>query len=273
MRIPLPAGFDRGLVNSWVAETNGRNALLSDTIQQRLTAYPLALPGSRPVDVNDFDGSFAVKGTSLVATVESGEVHTNTTWWQNTLLAVGTSALGVVVRLTCLLGMIAMLGPAGVLAKTTCAVLGGFVATFVYKMMLTKINNRPLNSEEWFEVLSVALANAWAGNGLWEGVAGPWVERHGVEVMTRLANSLKALGRAAVARWPWLGTAANWVGDVINNWAPRFPGAVRSAVGNTRPVAGARRAAVGGTDTTTGARRAAVGGTDTTTGARRVAVR
>lgn len=225
-----------------MAEANRRNPQLSDTIQEHLDAFPLDLPGGAPDRVNDFDGSFALTDKGLKATIKSGELLTNATWWQSTLLAVAFYGLGLTIRTACMLGVIAATGPAGVLAKTACVSVAGFLGAFLFRLVSFIIDGKKLDVNAWFDILCVALAGALVGSGAWEGVVGPWVTNSGEAFMTRVGNWLTELGGAVAGRWAQFGAAATRAGEAIRAWAAEFPGALRNAVNRLPGGAGVNAA-------------------------------
>ncbi|CAI7977328.1 conserved membrane hypothetical protein [Frankia sp. Hr75.2] len=236
---PLPEGFDRGQAKSWVADANGRNPQLSDTIQEHLNAYPLDLPGGTP-QVHDFDGSFSLTDKGLKLTFTSGEALTRPTWWQSTLLAAGFYALGLAFRTACMLGVIASTGGvASVLAKTACASVAGFLGAFLFRLVSFKLDGKKLDADAWGDILCVALAGALVSSGAWEGLVGPWVANSGQAFMNRVGTWLTQLGGAIARGWGQAGEAATAVGEAIRDWAAEFPAALRNAVDRLTGVTGA----------------------------------
>ncbi|MEW9532008.1 FG-GAP-like repeat-containing protein [Microbispora sp. NPDC049125] len=230
----IPRGYDRAELEAVVAEYNGRNDLLSDTIKEEFDGHRGDFPQIQADDWVDFDGEFTVTSTGLSVTVESDEVRTNITWTK-ILIGVAAFSIGMVLRVTCLLTLNSM----GLLAvsKPVCGFIWGFIGTVLYNLISDYVDGVPL---DWPHIQDAVAIGVVGGifTAAWELGIGNYFNTRTwgelgtdvVDLLNQAANKIQGWWGALAGKMRqfggWLNGKFSSLADAIRNYA-RDKGLIR----------------------------------------------
>ncbi|NAS25745.1 hypothetical protein GT755_29200 [Herbidospora sp. NEAU-GS84] len=224
--ITLPSGFDRADTQAYVAELNGRNDLLSDTIRQELTRHPLE--GAPNRNWGDFDGQLTVTGTGISLTIESDQVRTNGSWWSDALIALAALAAALVIRAGCMLAMNST-GVGLVISKPACAGLAAALGTF-FMQAIWMYRDGALGDKDRLRRAACLAAAAAIVAAAWEAGIGDYVNprtlgQFGADVKAVLDSAATAIR----GWWSSLATAMTDAGTWISSQMGALGRGIRDA--------------------------------------------
>ncbi|GAA4197815.1 FG-GAP-like repeat-containing protein [Microbispora amethystogenes] len=215
----LPEEYARTEIGEWIAEMNGRNDLLSDTIREEMQAIPGGIPGGLD-DWVDFDGTLALRGATLTVTVESDEVLTNLDWWQTLLIDIAATAIYLVIRVICTAALLPESGPLAPLANAGCSALASFFGTFSRGAIKNAVEENP-DPNRWSNLLIDSFVDAAKG-AMWDGVLGPVTNQFGAKMFSWVARKLVEVG-GKIKAWWWAGNLGLTMESVAGNVTSHTP--------------------------------------------------
>ncbi|GAB1821963.1 hypothetical protein HerbRD11066_51270 [Herbidospora sp. RD11066] len=211
------SGYSTAQMQQIIAETQGRNARISDTIRQDFENNPNGLPGGGFDDWTPFTGQLGVTSTGISLTVTGGAPLTNASWWAEVLAAVAGMLTGLVLRAVCIGFM-----PA---AAVLCVSIGGFFGGLVRGMIQQAFDGTLRDGNAWAKTFIGAIAMA-AGGAAWEAGINTWAKEVLPGHIAALGRGLKKLGEQLAGGWAAFRDACGAAADFLGELASRIPEAV-----------------------------------------------
>ncbi|WP_440106119.1 FG-GAP-like repeat-containing protein [Streptosporangium sp. H16] len=206
----LPEGFERTQIHDWVADMNGANELLSDSFKEELMRNKGSIPVGFMDNWVDFDGTIAVRGSTLTITAETDEPPPEpapspppgVSPWAAFLIGLATVGIYLTIRITCSLFFLPESGPLAPLANAACSGLATFFANFARGAIVQTIAPSP-DPNAWWNLLIWSFVLG-ASSALWDGYFGPRLNLDHGSSFTSLARGVRDFGRQ-VKTWWWGG--------------------------------------------------------------------
>ncbi|MEW1838404.1 GDSL-type esterase/lipase family protein [Nonomuraea angiospora] len=189
------SGYDQDQMREILAETQGRNPRLSDTIREDFQEYTNSMPpggGGDPNDLPDFDGQLSITDTGIAIRIDGGEPLTNASWWAQILAAAAGVLTGLVVRSIC----IGFFPEAAVM----CVSIGNFSGGMTRGIITQAIDGTLKDAKAWANTLAQSIVLA-AGGAAWEAGVNRWSKEVLPGHIERLGEALVRLGERLAAGW------------------------------------------------------------------------
>ncbi|MCK9902882.1 lipolytic protein G-D-S-L family [Parafrankia colletiae] len=197
----IPENVDLPKLRGVVAELNSRHALLSDTLyeeQDRFAPVDLEPDVDTFTVQHDFDGAFAVTGSTLSLTVDPTNAVqiTELTGWQWFLIYIGSFAVALLARILCegFFG-VATAGPGTILAAAFCAALGNFISTFIPQAVRVVDEGHQHDGGAWGWAVGIAAVASFFGV-VWEGWAAGFARGGLITDLRKMGQALANWGRS-----------------------------------------------------------------------------
>jgi lysophospholipase L1-like esterase len=214
------SGLDPVVLQRVVAETQAKNARLSDTLKQDIDTYALKLPRPDASQWVDFNGTLSATAAGPAVTIPGSELHTDSIWWQKLVAGASGILSGIAARALCVAG-------SGMIVA--CASIGAFIGSFVTGWILQAYDHTLDDPEQWASTVVFSIAAA-VGAAAWEAGINAWARDTLPGLIKSIGDGVIAVGRKLGG---WLGSAAEGVtkaGTAIKDFSQYIYKAARDYV-------------------------------------------
>ncbi|WP_344917870.1 GDSL-type esterase/lipase family protein [Streptosporangium oxazolinicum] len=210
------SGYSAARMLQILAETQSRNARISDTVKQDFEANPNGM-GAGFDDWSNFNGQLGMTPTTVYLTITDGAPLTNAGFWEEVLATVTGLLTGLVLRALC----IGFMPEAAVL----CVSIGGFFGGLVRGIIIQHFDGTLRDGTAWAKTLVGAILAA-AGGAAWEGGVKDFAKDVLPGYIQAAGNTLVRWGETAAGWGAWFRDGAKAAGRFLWEVAKAVPDAV-----------------------------------------------